>query len=463
MTYKEMKIEISKIQRRAITDDKAILVIFEGLNASGKGTIINSLLQALDPRGYRVYSNNGDTKEEKLRAPMWKFWRNIPKKGEIAIFDRSWYFDLVRSLEKKFDKKTFLEGMERINETEKLLKDNGVEIIKFFIHIEKKEQFKRLNKLDSDKSTSWRVTKSDWKSHDNYEKIHSIYTKAIKKSTIPFYILETKSKKEMTLDLFNRLLFHFNLPILPVETHINLEPYDFSLDSINLKKELSKEDYDMKLKKLQKKLRKLEHELYEKRIPLIIAYEGWDAGGKGGNIKRLVEGLDPRGYDVLPIAAPTKEELAYHYLWRFWTKYPKNGHIAIFDRTWYGRVLVERVEGFCSEIEWKRAYQEINNMEKEWVEADAIVIKFWIHIDKDEQLRRFHERENIPYKNYKITEEDWRNRDKWDQYQEAVEEMIARTNTELSPWVVIEGNNKYYARIKALETVIKKIEEKMKI
>ena len=235
------------------------------------------------------------------------------------------------------------------------------------------------------------------------------------------------------------------------------------LSSISLDdKTLTDEEYDDKLEKLQSRLKELHYELYRKKIPVIIAYEGWDAAGKGGNIKRITAALDPRGYEVHPIASPEPHEKARHFLWRFWTRLPKDGHIAIFDRTWYGRVMVERLEGFCSENDWKRAYNEINEFEKELVDWGAVVIKFWVQIDKDTQLARFTERQNTPEKQWKITDEDWRNREKWDLYESAIDEMIKKTSTTFAPWYVLESNDKKYARIKALETVIECIERKLK-
>ena len=218
-------------------------------------------------------------------------------------------------------------------------------------------------------------------------------------------------------------------------------------------------EYRKELHHLQEKLRKLHYRLYRKKIPVIIAYEGWDAAGKGGNIKRVAGALDPRGYEVHPIASPEPHEKARHYLWRFWTRLPKTGHIAIFDRTWYGRVMVERLEGFCSTNDWQRAYHEINEFEKELSEWGAVIIKFWVQIDKDTQLERFTERENTPQKQWKITEEDWRNREKWDAYEDAVNEMLEKTSTTYAPWYILESVDKKYARIKALKTVIERIEE----
>ena len=224
----------------------------------------------------------------------------------------------------------------------------------------------------------------------------------------------------------------------------------------------TKEEYKEKLDRLQNRIQELHGELYRRRIPVILGFEGWDAGGKGGAIKRLTAKMDPRGYQVNPTASPNDLERAHHYLWRFWNNVPKKGHIAIFDRTWYGRVMVERIEGFCTTEEWQRAYREMNDMEANWVHSGAIVRKFWLQIDKDEQERRFRERMENPDKQWKITDEDWRNREKWDQYEQAVDEMLVRTSTTYAPWIIVEGNSKYYARIKVLQSVVDAIEERLK-
>ena len=235
-----------------------------------------------------------------------------------------------------------------------------------------------------------------------------------------------------------------------------------TLSSVDLSLSYTREEYKEKLQKLQERLKVLHSDLYRKRIPVVLGFEGWDAGGKGGAIKRLTECMDPRGYEVHPTAAPNDIEKAHHYLWRFWQGMPKDGHVAIFDRTWYGRVMVERIEGFCTREEWKRAYKEINGMEAHLANSGAIVLKFWMQIDKEEQERRFKERMATPEKQWKITEEDWRNREKWDLYEEAVDEMLIRTSTTYAPWVIVEGNCKYYARIKVLQTVVEAIEARLK-
>jgi len=228
------------------------------------------------------------------------------------------------------------------------------------------------------------------------------------------------------------------------------------LDVIDLDKSLTRQEYERTLLSRQLQLRELAYRLYVAGRTLVVVFEGWDAAGKGGNIKRVTEKLDPRGYEVFPIAAPRGEDRSHHYLWRFWRrlKPPDEKQIIIFDRSWYGRVMVERVEGFCTEDEWKRAYREINEFERQLVDFGMILVKFWIHISADEQLRRFEERQHTLHKSWKLTEEDWRNRAKWALYEEAVNDMLLKTSTFTAPWTIVEGNDKWFARVKTVSTLL---------
>ncbi|MBQ7615087.1 MAG: phosphate--AMP phosphotransferase, partial [Butyrivibrio sp.] len=338
-----------------------------------------------------------------------------------------------------------------------------------FFHISKKEQKKRLENLQSSKDTSWRVGKDDLLQNKHYDRCLEVFEKYLSdtnQSRAPWYIIDATDRKWAELQVLQFLNQgidialknqKMNVPILqntfPLEKSCRLS--EISLED----KTVSSADYDAELDRLQKELKELGNKVYRKKIPVIIAYEGWDAAGKGGNIKRITEALDPRDYVVEPIASPEPHEKARHYLWRFWTRLPKTGHITIFDRTWYGRVMVERLEGFCSENDWQRAYNEINEFEKELSDWGAVIIKFWVQIDKDTQLERFNDRQNTPEKQWKITDEDWRNREKWDLYEGAIDEMIAKTSTTFAPWYVLESVDKKYARIKALKIVIEQIKK----
>ena len=359
---------------------------------------------------------------------------------------------------------------------EKQLCDDGTVIMKFFLYIDKDEQKKRFKKLEGSKETSWRVTEEDWnrnKDFDRYLKMNEEMLEKTDTDYAPWVIIEAVDKDYAALKIVSTVMdrLEYELEHRRPEDEKTAQRQESKtrerfkngvLSGIDLSKSLTEEEYKTRLKKLQKRLAELHSELYRLRIPVVIGFEGWDAGGKGGAIKRLTSNLDPRGYRVNPTAAPNDIEKVHHYLWRFWNSVPKAGHIAIFDRTWYGRVMVERIEGFCSEAEWRRAYQEINEMESHMANAGAVVLKFWLHIDKDEQERRFRERQANPAKQWKITDEDWRNREKWDQYEEAVNEMLIRTSTTYAPWIVVEGNDKRYARVKVLQTVVDALEKKVK-
>ncbi len=463
------------LQRECKAAGIPVIVVFEGMGAAGKGVQINRLIQAMDPRGFDVYACNRATEEEKMRPFLWRFWTKTPAKGRIAIFDRSWY----RSVQvDRFDGLTPEEGLadayQDILSFEKQLTDDGTVMIKFFLYIDKEEQKKRFKKLDGSKETSWRVTKEDWQRNKEFDRYLRMNEEMLEKTDTdyaPWTIIEALDKDYAALKIIStvidRLAYELERKKASKETAEKAAPglreqfKNGVLSGIDLSKSLTDEEYKEKLKKLQKRLEELHSEIYRLRIPVVIGFEGWDAGGKGGAIKRLTSHLDPRGYRVNPTASPNDIEKVHHYLWRFWNNVPKAGHIAIFDRTWYGRVMVERIEGFCTEAEWKRAYQEINEMESHMANFGTVVLKFWLHIDKDEQERRFKERQENPAKQWKITDEDWRNRAKWDAYEEAVNEMLVRTSTTYAPWIVVEGNDKHFARVKVLETVVDALEKKI--
>ena len=450
---KELGLELSELQRNLHEQKKGVLIIFEGLDSSGKGTSINKVLQFLDPRGYKVYSNENKTKNEKLRPFMWKYFLQFPKKGEIVVLDRSYYYELlIKSYKGKLKSKDYSEYLDIIDETEKTLVDEGIVIIKLFLHVDKKTQFKRLQALDKNPYTTWRVNKKEFEKNKNYKIIDGIYKKLINSCTLPFFEVNTTEKNYLDLIFthINKQLKSFKSPFDPLKNEINDLTFDW--EKYNVPYEIEELEYKKLLLKYQNKLRELQHVLYEKRKALVVVFEGIDAAGKGGTIKRFVEGLDPRGYDVIPVSAPNSEEKEHHYLWRFWKGFPKAGHIAVFDRSWYGRLLVERAENFCSEEAYFRAFQEIKQMERAWVYDGAIVVKFFITISKEEQLLRFEDRKTN--KPWKITEEDWRNREKWDLYETLASSMIEETSTTKAPWIVIPNNNKYFGRIEVLKSLI---------
>lgn len=466
--------QLALLQRRLKDKGVPVMIVFEGFGAAGKGKQINRLIQALDPRGFTVYSIDAQTQEEALHPFLWRFWTKTPQKGRIAVFDRSWYRRLLSErYEKKTPGKEVSAVLEEIESFERQLTDGGTLLIKFFLDISKKEQKKRLAKLADKKATSWRVTESDIEQNRNFGAYRQLVDEVLTQTDseyAPWTIIEAEDERFASVKILSTVAAAFaeryKQECTPRTKEIdgkfdNTDLCDSVLKKVDLSRKLDAETYEKKLKVLQKKLRLLHGKLYAKRIPVVLAFEGWDAGGKGGAIKRLTRALDPRGYTVNPTSAPNDIERAHHYLWRFWTRMPKDGHIAIFDRTWYGRVMVERIEGFCTTQDWQRAYKEINQMERQLADHGAVVLKFWMHIDKEEQARRFRDRQDNPEKSWKITDEDWRNREKWELYEKAVDEMLVRTSTANAPWIIVEGNDKLYARIKVLETVVEALEKRL--
>ncbi len=483
--------QLAKLQRDCVAEKIPVMIAFEGFGAAGKGEQISHLIQALDPRGFYVESIGPETEEEQMHPFLWRFWMKLPADTQIAIFDRSWYRKVVEErVSMGSNAPQLLMYYNDINSFERQLADSGMIILKFFLCISKKEQKKRFKKLEADPSSAWRVSKSDWEHNKNYDEYKQMYDEMLEQTDTayaPWSIIEATDRRFATVKIYTTVIAALTNalnrkkaaeqaaakaksskkaaaePEAEAATQFDDEVLrTSSLNNVDLSLSLTREEYKKQLKYYQDKIAELHGEIYKARIPVILGFEGWDAAGKGGSIKRLTAKMDPRGYVVHPSASPTNIEKVHHYLWRFWTHIPKDGHITIFDRTWYGRVMVERIEGFCTTEDWQRAYQEINEMEKQFVEHGAIVIKFWLQIDKDEQERRFNDRMNDPNKQYKITDEDWRNREKWDEYEKAVDEMLVRTSTNAAPWVIVEGNSKYYARIKVLRTVVEAMEKRLK-
>ena len=469
--------ELSALQQQVKAAGLPVILLFDGWGAAGKGSLIAKLIANWDPRGFKVYANAAPEEFEKRRPLLWRYWQELPAQGQIAVLDRSWYQDVsVAAVEDNLSREEVLRRIGSIKTMERQLTDDGYLVLKFFLHISQKEQKARFDKLDGDKNTQWRVTEADRRRNRSYDRYFQAFDEMIGYTdtpNAPWHLLPCHDKYAARLDLFRIVrgaiqgaLARREAPQPPAAPDILL-PKTFtllpmpSLDQIPLDKKLDKEDYKRELNRLQKELSDLHNRIYRKKVPVIIAYEGWDAAGKGGNIKRVTAAMDPRGYEVIPIAAPTKPELTRQYLWRFWRALPKTGHIAIFDRTWYGRVMVERIEGLCSQDAWRRAYREINEFEQELHDWGAVVIKFWLQIDRDEQLARFTDRQNTPEKRWKITDEDWRNREKWPQYEEAVNEMLRCTSTDFAPWHIIESQDKRYGRIKALNIIIDQIQKRL--
>ena len=470
----ELKAEIKTLREQLLAKgmllrDKGlpVIVLVEGWAAAGKGSLINELISEIDPRFYNVVSPVLLPEKEERYPYLYQYASAIPENGKIMFYDSGWMEGAVRKyLRRDITKTEYKKRIRAVNEFERQLRDGGYLILKLFLHISKEEQKKRLSALKGSYETEWRVTEEDIWQHREYKAFEEAYDDFLDKtnSCIPWHVLNGEQKRssvrdalELLIDLIDKGLEKGRYVGKPFEEEFPLLEMQ-RLSEVDLSPVVEEEEYKEELKSLQKRLAELHNTIYRKKIPVILCYEGWDAAGKGGNIRRVARPLDPRGFDVMPIASPEPHELNRQYLWRFWTRLPRSGHVCIFDRTWYGRVMVERIEGFCKEDDWKRAYQEINEFERQLTDWGAVVLKFWIHIDQDTQLARFNDRQSTPEKQWKLTEEDWRNREKWPQYEEAVDEMLQKTSTENAPWYIIESNDKKYARIRTLKIIVKALE-----
>lgn len=465
---KELRTRLIAAQQLLREKKLPVLVLIEGWAAAGKGSLIKEIISEIDPRFYNVVSPAVIPESESRYPFLYPYASAIPENGKLIFLDSGWMENVVRKqLRLEISREEYKRRVRAVNEFERQLRDGGYLVLKIFLHIDKKEQFERLESLTESADTEWRVTRDDLWQHREYKQFLKAYDEFMEKTgdTVKWHILDGTWKKVAVRDAMKLLVSKID-KALEKGRYVG-EPFeeDFpllkmpKLSEVDLSPAIGEEEYKKELKKLQKRLGELHNVIYRKKIPVILCYEGWDAAGKGGNIRRVAYPLDPRGFDVHPIASPEPHELNRQYLWRFWTRLPRTGHICIFDRTWYGRVMVERLEGFCSEKDWKRAYNEINEFERQLTDWGAVLLKFWIHIDQDTQLARFTERQNTPEKQWKITEEDWRNREKWPQYEAAVDEMLQKTSTENAPWFIIESNDKLYARIKALRIIVDALEK----
>ncbi len=462
---KEQLVERLGYLQRILKDFKVpIMIVFEGVHASGKGMLSNEVLMALDARFTKFYATHALTAEELRKPFLWQYAINTPSTKEIYIYYRSWYslyIGMKNSIVENFRYKDEGILIEEMKNFEKSLKDNGVELIKFYIEIDEEKQLEHIRRMYDNPRTMWKAQEYDKDNDDEYRKDMEILVNTDKKT---WKVINNQDQEESTHKVLRHLVEILEKRVECEEERQSARPekrdgffngeYPNILEDYEEGDDIDKELYQEKLDVLQKEMREIQYTLYDKKIPLILVYEGWDAAGKGGNIRRVVERLDPTGYEIETTAAPTEVELSHHYLWRFWKDLPKTGHIGIRDRSWYGRVMVERVEGFATNDEVNRAYEEINEFEKSLTNFGAIIIKFFIHISKEEQLERFSARQENENKVWKITDEDWRNRDKWNLYEEAVNDMLNKTSKVDAPWIVINGNSKRYARIQALETII---------
>jgi polyphosphate:AMP phosphotransferase len=452
-----------------------VIILISGVDGSGKGETINTLYEWMDPRYMSTRTFSAPTQEERERPSMWRFWRALPKKGRIGIAAGSWYsWPIAERIAGDLSRADFDQRMDELNRFEEMLVNEGALILKFWIHLSKNAQVERLKAIEANPLTRWRVTKASWdrlKTYDKMQEVAGHLLRTTNTAYAPWIIVEGTDDRYRSLTVGKTILESLqkrladkreqSAPVAPPFA-LRFDSLDV-LSALDMTQSLTKKDYETELATWQGRLAELmRHPDFKKRA-LILAFEGSDAAGKGGAIRRVMTALDARQYQIIPVAAPTDEEHAQPYLWRFWRHMPRLGRVVIFDRTWYGRVLVERVEGFCSQADWLRAYSEINYFEHDLWRAGGIVVKFWLQISDEEQLRRFEERAKIEHKRFKITEEDWRNREKAALYHEAVCDMVDRTSSGTAPWTIVESNDKYFARVKVLRTICERLEKELKI
>jgi polyphosphate:AMP phosphotransferase len=443
--------------------DFPVVILVNGVDGAGKGETVNLFNEWMDPRHIRTRAFGSPTDAERERPEMWRFWRELPPKGHIGILFGSWYTDPILQRVMGHEKRARFElRLERIRHFERMLVAEGAVLLKLWFHLSKKAQKKRLKALSSSKETAWRVGPGDWERFEHYDEFIDVCEDALRETSTgeaPWEVIEGSDHEYRSLTA-GRLLqealaarLKGKRPVVSPPAPLPAAPIDGRtlLKSFDYKRKLDHEGYARSLAKLQAEVNQLTRSRKMRDRSVVMVFEGMDAAGKGSTIRRITQAMDARFYGVVPVAAPTDEERAQPYLWRFWRHIPAHGRAVIFDRSWYGRVLVERVEGFCTEIDWMRAYHEINDFEEQLTQAGAIVAKFWLAISPAEQLRRFKARQATPYKRFKITDEDWRNRKKWPAYERAVNDMIERTSTDPAPWNVIASDDKLFSRIEAIE------------
>jgi len=489
-----------------------VIALFHGVDGAGKGETVNTLHEWMDTRLIATKAYDTPTTEEAQRPPFWRYWRDLPPAGRTGIFLKAWYSTpLLERVYGEITQGEFDHALSRIKAFERTLAVDGAVILKFWLHLGKSQQKKAFRALESDPTQAWRVTKRDWEHWKRYEDFVPAAEHLIMRTSTglaPWEIVEGFDARFRNLEVGAALLEGIRRGLKEEERRLrdgarSVAPvqegregeqgregeegregvqgreqaqlrtrsgsHDASevgsrsaatiLSTLDMSKKLEKKDHQKELSRLHRKFYDLRRTARRKEVSTILLFEGWDASGKGGAIRRVVRALDARFYQVIAVAAPTEEERAHHYLWRFWRDVPRAGRVTIFDRSWYGRVLVERIEGFATEREWMRAYAEINDFESELVGHGIVLKKFWIHVTPEEQELRFKTRAEDPLKSWKLTEEDWRNRDRWEAYERAVNDMVERTSTQMAPWILIEGNDKRYARVRVLTEVCAALEK----
>lgn len=451
-----------------------VIIVVGGVDGAGKSETVNLFNEWMDPRHISTHGFGAPSNEEAQRPPMWRFWQALPPKGRIGMLFGSWYTTpIVDHVTGQSKDSRLTQSIAEIRDFEQMLSTEGALLVKFWFHLSRDAQRQRLEQLEKDPKTRWRVTDTDWERFKNYTRFRKVSEQTLRETSTdaaPWHIIEGSCPYYRSLTAGKLLLGALNARLAPKNrrssARLPLEAFASNggnvLDTLDYSLRMKRKEYEHQLELWQGRLNLLTRDKRFAKKSLVLVFEGQDAAGKGGTIRRITAALDARQYQVIPVSAPSDEERAQPWLWRFWRRLPRKGHITLFDRSWYGRVLVERVEKFIAPADWRRAYDEINDFEEQLTRHGSIVVKFWLAITKDEQLKRFREREEVAFKNHKITADDWRNRRKWKAYEEAVDEMVTRTGQAPLPWHLVPSNDVEYARIEVLKIICGQIENALR-
>ncbi|WP_089719049.1 polyphosphate:AMP phosphotransferase [Candidatus Entotheonella palauensis] len=473
----DLRVNLINAQYDLREADFPVIILLAGNDRIGCNALLHTLHDVMDSRYMRTNALGRPTTEELERPRFWRYWRALPRRGQIGVFLGAWPLNAIHEYMNGKLKTAGLEyRLEHIRRFEQDLIADGALLLKFWLHLPKPVFKQRLKAAKKNPRKAWQIEAEDWQAYKVYNQAIKVAERVVRQTDTgdaPWHLVESTDARyrDVTVGqiIFDALSQRLHQPVAaPCPDLVSaMTGWDHHaspstiLDTVDLSKSLPRSDYRRQRTTYQGQLSRLSDQAAAQGLSSVLVFEGWDAAGKGGVIRRLTAAMDPEIYNVFPVAAPTPEELAHPYLWRFWRRLPRAGDVTIFDRSWYGRVLVERVEGFASDSEWQRAYSEINDFEEQLCDSGIVLLKFWLHIDPDEQLRRFQARETMPYKKYKITEEDYRNRDQRLHYEQAVHDMILRTSTEHAPWHLVPSNNKRWARIEVLKTYCQQLVQRL--
>jgi polyphosphate:AMP phosphotransferase len=472
------KAEFERVQRklqaellaaqRALREAKVpAIVIVSGVETAGKSQVVKRLNEWLDARSVQSVAFWDESDEERERPRQWRFWRQLPAGGTIAILFGSWYTQpIVDRAYRDIGKRRYESELAALAALERTLTDNGTLLVKLWFHLSKKEQKRRLKRIAKEQKRQLTPYERAYSErYARFLKVSETALRATDRGYAPWHVVDATDRQYRELMAGRILLAAMRERLARPPDRRGARPAEPKagrfvtvLDKVDMTATVPEARYQAKLEKYQSRLNQLTWAAKAAKVSTVAMFEGWDAAGKGGAIRRVVAAIDARLFRVIPVAAPTDEERAHHYLWRFWRHIPRGGYVTIYDRSWYGRVLVERVEGFAQPPEWGRAYAEINEFERQLTDHGICLCKFWLHITPQEQLRRFQERARLAHKKHKITDEDWRNRKKWQAYAGAIDEMVARTSTDYAPWTLVAANNKKHARLTVVKTMCDALE-----